>query len=45
MDALRSLWLGAPDGDETWATLVWSLGIVAALGPAAVAGYWRGAAR
>jgi hypothetical protein len=45
LDAMRSLWLGAPVGDESWATLVWSLGIVAALAPAALAGYWRGAER
>ena len=45
LDAMRSVWLGAPVGDESWGILVWSLGIVAALAPPALAGYWRGAAR
>ena len=43
LDAMRSLWLGASVGDDAWATLVWSAGIVAALAPAALIGYWRAA--
>jgi hypothetical protein len=40
LDALRSLWLGAPAGEDSWATVIWALGIVALLAPPVAAGYW-----
>ena len=45
LDAIRSLWLGTPVGDDPWTTVVWSLAIVALLGPPVAAGYWRHAER
>ena len=45
LDAIRSLWLGAPAGADTWATVIWALVIVALLAPPVAAGYWRSAGR
>jgi ABC transporter DrrB family efflux protein len=41
VDAMRSLWLGVPAGDNVWAAIVWSLVIIAAFAPLAVARYRR----
>jgi hypothetical protein len=45
LDAIRSLWLRAPVGDDVWDTVVWSFGLIALLGPPLVGGYWRGLGR
>jgi hypothetical protein len=45
LDAIRSLWLGAPAGEDAWATAVWSLALVALFAPPLAAGYWRSAGR
>jgi ABC-2 type transport system permease protein/oleandomycin transport system permease protein len=45
VDAMRALWLGAPAGDSVWGAVVWSLVIIAAFAPLAVARYRRTAAR
>ena len=38
VDALRSLWLGAPAGNYVWGAFAWTLGILVAFAPLAV---WR----
>jgi ABC transporter DrrB family efflux protein len=38
VNAMRSLWLGAPAGNNVWGALVWSLVIIAIFAPLAV---WR----
>jgi ABC transporter DrrB family efflux protein len=38
VDAMRSLWLGAPAGNSVWGALVWSVAIIAVFAPVAV---WR----
>jgi ABC transporter DrrB family efflux protein len=43
VDAMRSLWLGAPAGNNVWAGFVWSLVIIAVFAPLAVARYRRAA--
>ena len=43
VDAMRSLWLGAPAHNYVWGAVAWSLGIVAIFGPLAVARYRRAA--
>jgi ABC transporter DrrB family efflux protein len=43
VDAMRSLWLGAPAGSNVWGGFVWSLVIVAVFAPLAVARYRRAA--
>jgi len=45
VDALRSLWLGAPAGNNVWEAVAWSLAIVAVFAPLAVARYRRAAGR
>ena len=45
VDAMRSLWLGAPAGNYVWGAVVWSLVIVAVFAPLAVARYRRAAGR
>jgi ABC transporter DrrB family efflux protein len=45
VDAMRHLWLGAPDPTSVWAAVAWSLGIVAVFAPLAVARYRRAAGR
>lgn len=45
VDALRSLWLGSPAGDDVWLAVVWCVVIVAIFAPLAVAKYRRAAAR
>ncbi len=39
VDALRSLWLGAPAGDDVWLAFVWCLVLIAIFAPLAVAKY------
>jgi ABC transporter DrrB family efflux protein len=41
VDALRSLWLGIPAGNNIWTAVVWSLAIIAVFAPLAVARYRR----
>jgi ABC transporter DrrB family efflux protein len=38
VDAMRSLWLGAPAGSHVWGAFAWTLGILAVFAPLAV---WR----
>jgi ABC transporter DrrB family efflux protein len=45
VDAMRSLWLGAPAGNYVWGAVVWSLVILAAFAPLAVSRYRRAAGR
>jgi ABC-2 type transport system permease protein/oleandomycin transport system permease protein len=45
VDAMRSLWLGAPAGNNVWGGFVWSLVIIAVFSPLAVARYRRAAGR
>lgn len=39
VDAMRSLWVGSPAGNNVWEAVVWSLVIVAVFAPLAVARY------
>jgi ABC transporter DrrB family efflux protein len=39
VDAMRSLWLGAPAGNNVWGAVVWALAIIAVFAPFAVARY------
>jgi ABC-type multidrug transport system permease subunit len=41
VDAMRSLWLGAPAHNNVWGAFVWSLAIIATFAPLAVARYRR----
>ncbi|MGO9489216.1 MAG: ABC transporter permease [Solirubrobacteraceae bacterium] len=43
VDAIRHLWLGAPDPTSIWAAVAWSLAIIAVFAPLAVARYRRAA--
>jgi len=43
VDAMRSLWVGAPAGNSVWAAVVWSLMIIAVFAPLAVSRYRRAA--
>jgi ABC transporter DrrB family efflux protein len=43
VDAIRSLWLGAPADNYVWGAVAWSLAIVAVFAPQAVARYRRAA--
>ena len=45
VDALRSLWLGTPAGDDIWLSVVWCVVLVAVFAPLAVAKYRKTAAR
>jgi ABC transporter DrrB family efflux protein len=45
VDAIRHLWLGAPEPTSPWAAVAWSLAIVAVFAPLAVARYRRAAGR
>jgi ABC transporter DrrB family efflux protein len=44
VDAMRSLWLGAPAGNNVWGAFVWSFVIIAIFAPLAVWRYRRAAA-
>jgi ABC transporter DrrB family efflux protein len=39
VDALRSLWLGTPAGDDVWLAIAWCLALIAVFAPLAVAKY------
>jgi len=39
VDAMRSLWLGAPAGNNVWGAFVWAVVIIAIFAPLAVARY------
>jgi ABC transporter DrrB family efflux protein len=41
VDAMRSLWLGAPAASNVWGAVVWSLAIIAIFAPLAVRRYRR----
>ncbi len=41
VDAMRSLWLGAPPGNSVWGAFVWTLVILAVFAPLAVGRYRR----
>lgn len=41
VDATRSLFLGTPPGNSIWASLAWSIGLIAVFAPVAVARYRR----
>ncbi len=41
VDAVRSLWLGAPAGNDVWGAFAWSLGLIAVFAPLAVSRYRR----
>ncbi len=43
VDAMRSLWLGAPAGNNVWGAVVWALAIIVVFAPLAVARYRRAA--
>jgi ABC-type multidrug transport system permease subunit len=43
VDAIRSLWLGAPAGDNVWEAVVWAVAIIAVFAPLAVSRYRRAA--
>jgi len=43
VDAMRSLWLGTPAGNNIWEALVWIVVIIAVFAPLAVARYRRAA--
>lgn len=45
VDAMRSLWLGAPAGNSIWGAFVWTVVILAVFAPLAVARYRRAAGR
>ena len=45
VDAMRSLWLGAPARNYVWGAVVWSLVILAVFAPLAVARYRKAAGR
>jgi ABC transporter DrrB family efflux protein len=45
VDAMRSLWLGAPAGNNVWGAVVWSFLIIAIFAPLAVARYRHAAGR
>jgi ABC-2 type transport system permease protein len=45
VDAMRSLWLGTPAGNDVWGAVVWAVVILAVFSPLAVARYRRAAGR
>src|SRR5690348_12976876 len=45
VDAIRSLWLGAPAHNYVWGSIVWTIAIIAVFAPLAVARYRRTAGR
>jgi ABC-2 type transport system permease protein/oleandomycin transport system permease protein len=45
VDALRHLWLGAPAGNDVWAAVVWSLGLIALFSFLSVNGYRKAVAK
>jgi len=45
VDAMRSLWLGAPAGNDVWLAVVWCVVLIAIFSPLAVAKYRKAASR
>ncbi len=45
VNAMRSLWVGSPAGNNVWGAVVWALVILAVFSPLAVARYRRAAGR
>ena len=45
VDAMRSLWVGAPAGNNVWGAVAWSLVIIAVFAPLAVSRYRRAAGK
>jgi ABC-2 type transport system permease protein/oleandomycin transport system permease protein len=45
VDALRSLWIGAPAGNSIWGALAWCVGLILVFGVLAVGRYRRAALR
>jgi ABC transporter DrrB family efflux protein len=41
VDAMRALWVDAPAGNDVWAAVLWSLGLIAVFAPLSVARYRR----
>jgi ABC transporter DrrB family efflux protein len=41
VDAMRSLWLGTPAGNNVWGAVAWAIGILVVFAPLAVARYRR----
>ena len=41
VDAMRSLWLGTPAGNNVWEAVLWIVVIIAVFAPLAVARYRR----
>jgi ABC transporter DrrB family efflux protein len=41
VDAMRSLWIGAPAGNNVWGAVVWSIVLIAIFAPLAVSRYRR----
>jgi ABC-type polysaccharide/polyol phosphate export permease len=39
VDAMRSLWLGAPAGNNVWGAFAWTVAIIVVFAPLAVARY------
>jgi len=39
VDALRALWVGTPAGNDVWAAVLWSVGLIAVAAPLAVTRY------
>jgi len=44
VDAMRALWIGSPAPNYVWGAVVWSIVILVAFAPLAVARYRRAAA-
>jgi ABC-2 type transport system permease protein/oleandomycin transport system permease protein len=45
VDAMRSLWIGAPAGNDVWGAFVWAIVILVVFAPLAVSRYRRSATR
>ena len=45
VDAIRHLWLGAPAGDAVWASLVWTVALIAVFAPLSILKYRRAASK
>jgi ABC transporter DrrB family efflux protein len=41
VDAMRSLWVGAPAGNSIWGALAWTIGLIVVFAPLAVSRYRR----
>jgi ABC transporter DrrB family efflux protein len=45
VDALRSLWLGTPAGNDVWGAVAWSVGITVVFAALSISGYRRAVAK